>query len=125
MNNCGSSVREAVQFYKLDLPDVLIVSDDFNLPLGKLRLRPGGSAGGQKGLADIIRRLGTEEVPRLRIGIGEPAGRDGADHVLRRFDKHQRAEIDVAIAKAADAVAVWACEGIETAMNRYNRADED
>jgi PTH1 family peptidyl-tRNA hydrolase len=124
MNNSGTSVREAVKFYKFELPDVLIVSDDFNLPLGRLRLRPGGSAGGQKGLADIIRQLGTEEVPRLRLGIGAPSGRDGADHVLGKFSKHERTEIDVTIAEAADAVTLWANEGIAPAMNRYNRASD-
>ncbi len=126
MNKSGTSVREAVQFYKVELPDVLIVCDDFNLPLAKLRMRPSGSAGGQKGLADTIRQLGTEEVPRLRIGIGAPpGGRDGADHVLGRFDRQEQPEIDVAIAEAADAAILWANDGIDKAMNRYNRAGED
>jgi PTH1 family peptidyl-tRNA hydrolase len=122
MNKSGTSVGQAVQFYKIELPDILIICDDFNLPLAKLRFRSSGSAGGQKGLADIIRQLGSEQVPRLRIGIGPPEGRDGADHVLSRFDKHEQPEIDIAIAQAADAVEVWACDGIERAMNQYNRA---
>ncbi|MBL9125001.1 MAG: aminoacyl-tRNA hydrolase [Planctomycetaceae bacterium] len=126
MNKSGTSVGQAVQFYKLDLADVLIVCDDFNLPLGKLRLRTGGSAGGQKGLADIIRQLGTDQVPRLRVGIGAPPGSgDAADFVLGKFNKQQQQEIDVAVAEAADAVVAWAADGIATAMNQYNRSTSD
>ena len=98
-----------------------IVSDDLNLPLGKLRFRKSGSSGGQGGLKDIIRRLGSDEIPRLRIGIGAPpAGRDAADFVLGRFAKHELPEIDVAVGLAADAVEIWIREGIAVAMNRYN-----
>src|SRR5688572_30356880 len=86
MNLSGASVLAARDFYKIELQDILIVCDDFNLPLGKLRLRARGSAGGQNGLADILRRLGTEDLPRLRIGIGSPPpGRDPAGYVLGRF----------------------------------------
>ncbi len=121
MNLSGTSVLEARDFYKIANPDVLVVCDDFQLPLTKVRLREKGSAGGQKGLADVIRRLGTDVVPRLRIGVGEmPAGWDPADFVLGKFTKDQRAEIAVTIAQAADAVEVWAASGIATAMNRYN-----
>lgn len=121
MNLSGGSVLEARDFYKVPHEDLLVLSDDLNLPLGKLRFRPSGSSGGQKGLADIIRRLGTEAVPRLRIGIGSPPpGRDGADFVLGRFTKAEQTEIDVAVMQAADAVELWAREGLPTAMNRYN-----
>jgi PTH1 family peptidyl-tRNA hydrolase len=100
---------------------LLVISDDLNLPLAKLRFRPSGSSGGQKGLADIIRRLGTEQVPRLRVGIGAPpAGRDGADFVLGKFTKAERQEMDVAVMQAADAVEAWARDGLAAAMNRYN-----
>ena len=121
MNLSGTSVLAARDFYKISDEDLLIVCDDFNLPLGKLRIRPRGSAGGQKGLADVIRRLSTDEVPRLRVGVGAPAGgRDPADHVLSRFRKEEQPEIDIAIQHAADAVALWARDGIEECMNRFN-----
>ena len=121
MNLSGGSVLEARDFYKIAAEELLVVSDDLNLPLAKLRFRPSGSSGGQKGLADIIRRLGTEQVPRLRVGIGgPPAGRDGADFVLGKYTKAERPEIDVAVMQAADAVEAWAHEGLAVAMNRYN-----
>src|ERR671928_730989 len=82
MNLSGRSVRQAVQFYKLDVSDLLVVCDDLSLPLGKLRLRGGGSDGGQKGLRDIAAQLGTDAYPRLRIGIGDRGGADAADYVL-------------------------------------------
>jgi PTH1 family peptidyl-tRNA hydrolase len=121
MNLSGGSVLAARDFYKIADHDLLIVSDDLNLPLGKLRFRKSGSSGGQRGLEDILHRLGTDEVPRLRIGIGSPgAGRDAADFVLGRFTKVERPLIDEAIWRAADAVAVWVREGIAVAMNRFN-----
>lgn len=121
MNRSGASVGAAVDFYKLDCEDLLIVCDDFNLPLARLRMRAKGSAGGQNGLADILRRLGTDEVPRLRVGIGEPPPRwNPADFVLSRFTKDERTEMDLAVVRAADAVVCWATEGIAAAMNRYN-----
>ena len=121
MNLSGGSVLEARDFYKIPEQELLIVGDDFNLPLGKLRFRASGSSGGQKGLADIIRRLGTDQVPRLRIGIGSPPdGREGADFVLGKFVKAERPDIDEAIWRAADAIVVWAREGLAVCMNRYN-----
>jgi PTH1 family peptidyl-tRNA hydrolase len=121
MNRSGSSVLKARDFYKLALDDLLVICDDFNLPLAKLRVRAKGSAGGQKGLEDIIRCLGTNEFARLRIGIGPvPARWDAADFVLSRYGKDERAEIDIAIQRAADAAAAWAEEGVATCMNRYN-----
>jgi PTH1 family peptidyl-tRNA hydrolase len=121
MNLSGSSVLAARDFYKLSDADVMVVCDDFNLPLGKLRVRKEGSAGGQKGLENIVQRLGTQQVPRLRIGIGSPpSGRDPADFVLSKFKTDEQTEIEIAIARAADAVEVWAREGIEVCMNRFN-----
>jgi PTH1 family peptidyl-tRNA hydrolase len=120
MNLSGRSVRQAVQFYKLDLADVLVVCDDLNLPLGKLRLRPGGSDGGQKGLRDIIAQLGTDQVPRLRIGIGEPGPMDAIDYVLSRFRPAERPVLDEALITATQAVAVWVTQGLAAAMNRFN-----
>jgi peptidyl-tRNA hydrolase, PTH1 family len=121
MNLSGGSVLEARDFYKIPEDELLVVSDDLNLPLGKLRFRESGSSGGQRGLEDILRRLGTDLVPRLRIGIGSPpAGRDAADFVLGRFAKAELPEIEEAVWRAADAVAIWVREGIAVAMNRYN-----
>lgn len=121
MNNSGKSVIEAQRFFKLENAEILVVCDDFHLPLAKLRIRAAGSAGGQNGLADIIRRLGTEEVPRLRVGVGTPpAGYDAADYVLGKFDKDERPVIDDAIVRAADAVVLWANGGVEVCMNQIN-----
>jgi PTH1 family peptidyl-tRNA hydrolase len=121
MNRSGASVQPARDFYKLDNQDLIVVCDDFNLPLAKLRFRVRGSSGGQKGLQDIIHRLGTEEFPRLRVGIGQaPAQWDVADYVLSRFDKGDRAEMDDAIARAANSLADWVRYGTEYCMNQYN-----
>lgn len=123
MNASGRSVRQAVDFYKLDPGDVLVVSDDLHLSLGRLRIRSSGSAGGQKGLADILRVLGTEQVPRLRVGIGQvPEGWDAADYVLSRFRSDERETVDAAIDRATEAVVAWIESGIEVCMNQYNRA---
>jgi len=121
MNNSGNSVRAAFDFFKLALEDVLIICDDFNLPLGKIRFRGKGTAGGQNGLADVIRKLSSEEVPRLRFGIGAP--REGADipaYVLSSFSKRDRPEVDLCVHRSADAVEAWAQQGLTTAMNQYN-----
>jgi PTH1 family peptidyl-tRNA hydrolase len=121
MNHSGASVLAARDFYKIPHDDILIVCDDLNLPVAKLRSRPAGSAGGQKGLEDILRRLGTDEVARLRIGIGSPPdGWAWPDYVLSKFAKEEIPLMEQAVASALDAVVVWACEGIEVCMNRYN-----
>jgi len=125
MNRCGVSVLGARDFYRIDNTDLLVVCDDFNLPLARLRIRAKGSSGGQKGLEDIIRCLGTEQFPRLRIGIGPPPdGWDVADFVLSKFSSDELSVINVATVRAADAVAMWAEEGIENCMNQYNAAEE-
>jgi peptidyl-tRNA hydrolase, PTH1 family len=120
MNLSGRSVGQALRFYKLEPTDLLVVCDDLSLPLGKLRIRPGGSDGGQKGLRDIIAHVGTEQVPRLRIGIGDRAEFDAADYVLSRFRSAERPVIDDALILATQAVAVWVTQGIDPAMNRFN-----
>jgi PTH1 family peptidyl-tRNA hydrolase len=125
MNASGASVLASRDFYKIDNDNILVVCDDFALPLGKLRLRAKGSSGGQKGLDDILRRLGTDEIPRLRIGIGiPPPGRDLSGYVLSRFTKEEQPEIDDAIDRAAEAVVAWVELGLATAMNRYNAGNE-
>jgi peptidyl-tRNA hydrolase, PTH1 family len=121
MNLSGNSVQEAKSFYKLSNEDLLVVCDDLNLSVGKIRFRPRGSSGGQKGLEDIIRRLGSEEFPRLRLGIGAaPEGWDWADYVLSKFAKEETPLMEQAVGLAADAVAVWVRDGIECCMNQYN-----
>jgi PTH1 family peptidyl-tRNA hydrolase len=121
MNRSGASVVRARDFYKLADDELLVVADDFNLPLARLRVRSKGTAGGQKGLEDIVRCLGTNEFARLRIGIGPVPGRwDPADFVLGRFTAEEQKEIDVAIMRAADAVVHWAREGVASCMNRCN-----
>lgn len=120
MNLSGRSVVPALRFYKLDPADLLVICDDLNLPLGKLRLRAGGSDGGQKGLRDISAQLGTDEYARLRVGIGEKGAADAADYVLGRFKPSERTTIEDASITATQAVAVWVAQGIGAAMNRFN-----
>lgn len=124
MNLSGRSVRSVVDFFKIPLADLLVISDDLNLDVGRLRLRPSGSAGGQKGLQNIIDRLGTNEFPRLRIGIGRPReGMDTVNYVLQTFAKSERPVVDQAIDRAEMAVESWVNEGIEAAMTKFNRSD--
>jgi PTH1 family peptidyl-tRNA hydrolase len=120
MNLSGRSVGQVVRFYKLERPDLLVVCDDLALPLGKLRIRAGGSDGGQKGLRDVAAHLGTDQYPRLRIGLGERWAADAADFVLARFRPAERALIDDALILATQAVAVWVTQGLDAAMNRFN-----
>jgi peptidyl-tRNA hydrolase, PTH1 family len=121
MNRSGQSVQAAATFYQVPLADLLVICDDFNLPLGKLRFRSQGSAGGQKGLDDIINRLGSEEFSRLRIGIGPvPPNWDPADFVLGKFGPSDRTIIEETIEQAAEAAECWVKEGIAASMNRFN-----
>ncbi len=121
MNLSGGSVREAADFYKIEPADVLVICDDFNLPLAKLRLRASGSAGGQKGLENILQQMGTQEVARLRLGIGAPPENwNVADYVLSKFNKSEQKEIEQAITTAAIAAAEWVKLDMQECMNRYN-----
>jgi PTH1 family peptidyl-tRNA hydrolase len=120
-------VREIAAFHKLAPSEVLVVVDDADLPLGRLRMRTGGSAGGHNGLKSIIQELGTVEFPRLRVGVGRQPG-ELKNHVLGRFSEDEKAQIDAAVKRAADAAELFARENILAAMNRYNAApaaDED
>ncbi len=119
MNLSGRCVREVVDFYQLPLTDLLVVCDDINLPLGKLRVRAKGTHGGHNGLRDIQNHLGTTEYARLRLGVDSPRD-DAIDHVLGRFSAAERPVIDDAILLAAQAVLVWASQGVEACMNQYN-----
>lgn len=120
MNLSGTCVRQVVQFFKLELADLLVICDDLNLPLGKLRIRGGGSDGGQKGLRDISAQLGTEEYARLRIGIGDRGPIDASDFVLSRFRAIERPIMEDCLIQASQAVAVWTTQGLATTMNRFN-----
>jgi PTH1 family peptidyl-tRNA hydrolase len=121
----GRAVSELARFYKIDLPDVLVVADDVNLPLGRLRARASGTEGGHNGLRSIAESLGTIDYARLRIGVGRgDLRRDLADHVLARFEPDEQAGMEDAIARAADAVEVWISDGLARVMNTFNRADD-
>ena len=122
MNLSGEAVQPAAAFYKVPPERVLVVSDDVSLPLGKLRIRASGSAGGHNGLKDIILRLGTDAFPRVKIGVGAPPNKDYdlADWVLSGFHGQDAAEIAAATERAADALEAIISEGVERAMNRFN-----
>lgn len=121
MNASGQSVRKAADFYKLETSDILVICDDLNLPSGRLRIRPRGSAGGQNGLKDIIRHLGEETFARLRIGIDRPPdGWTVTDYVLGKFSKPEQETIELATTRAAHAAICWAESGVTEAMNQFN-----
>jgi PTH1 family peptidyl-tRNA hydrolase len=120
MNLSGRSVGQAVRFFKLEPSDLLVVCDDLSLPVGRIRIRPGGSDGGQKGVRDIGSHLGTEQFCRLRIGIGDQGEMDASDFVLSKFRNTERALVEDALILASQAVAVWVTQGIDEAMNRFN-----
>jgi PTH1 family peptidyl-tRNA hydrolase len=121
MNLSGQSVQGLVRFYKLLLSNVLIAHDDIDLPFGTIRMRPGGGPGGQKGLASTLDRLGTQDIPRLRIGIGRPPGRmDPADYVLQDFKREEMTSLSEILDHAADAALTFVRDGLEKAMNKYN-----
>jgi PTH1 family peptidyl-tRNA hydrolase len=120
MNLSGLAVRQLVDFYQAPLSDLLVVCDDVNLPLGKLRFRARGTHGGHNGLRDIQNHLGTTDYPRLRIGVDAPGMDDMVNHVLGRFRPTEKAAIDEGISLATQATVVWVRQGIQTCMNQYN-----
>ena len=122
MNLSGEAVGEAARFYKLPADHVLVISDDVDLPLGKLRIRKGGSAGGHNGLKSIIQHLGTDQFPRLKVGVGAKPhpDYDMADWVLGKLQGEDKKVMDAAVKRAADAVECLLREGPDKAMNRFN-----
>ena len=120
MNNSGLAVVELVNYYKVDLPNLLVVYDDADLPLGRLRLRAQGSSGGHKGLASVISHLQSQSFPRLRLGIQSEEKDDMVDFVLSPFSKKERPEAELMIEKAVDAVELFLRLGLDQAMNRVN-----
>jgi PTH1 family peptidyl-tRNA hydrolase len=125
MNLSGAATQGLLQFFKIDAADLLVVVDDINLELGRLRARAAGSAGGHNGLKSIIEALGMGEFARLRVGVGRgDARRDLADHVLARFEPDERPIVAEAVGRAADAAELFVTEGIAPVMNRFNRKED-
>jgi len=125
MNLSGQPVQALMGFYKIDPADILIVTDDVALPLGRLRARRDGGAGGHNGLKSIIQSLATQAFPRMRVGVGRgDHHRDLADHVLGRFEADERDTVSAAVLRAADAAEVFLSDGIERVMNAFNAANE-
>ena len=123
MNLSGEAVGPTARFYKVPPDHVLVISDDTDLPLGKLRVRRGGSAGGHNGLKSIIQHLGTDQFPRIKVGVGHKPhpDYDMADWVLSRFQGEDRAVMEAAAEKAVEAAECYITRGADEAMNRYNR----
>lgn len=125
MNNSGESLRDAADFYKIEPEQILIIYDDISLDPGQLRIRKKGSAGGHNGIKSIIAHLGSQDFPRIKIGIGaKPERMDLADYVLSRFSPAEREKMEEAFKEGAEAVQMFLLEGADAAMNRYNRKKE-
>lgn len=120
MNNSGSAVRALIQRFEISLSDLLVVYDDVHLDIGVIRMRRKGSDGGQKGMQSIIHQLGSDEFPRLRIGIGEPPG-EITDYVLSKFSSEEEDTIELVIEHAVAAIETYLRDGVQKAMNQYNR----
>ena len=123
MNNSGQAIGELARYFKIDTPDIFVILDEVQLPLGRLRARMTGSAGGHNGLKSVIAHLGSD-IPRLRIGVGRGDARRGlADHVLAKFDKDEAGDVDSMTARAADAAETFITSGIAAVMNGFNGGD--
>jgi PTH1 family peptidyl-tRNA hydrolase len=126
MNLSGRAVQATAGFYKIEPADVFVIVDEAALPLGRLRARREGGAGGHNGLKSIIEHLGTQLFPRMRVGVGRGDGRrDLADHVLGRFEPSERDTVSAAVLRAADATEMFLSDGIERVMNAFNAADKE
>ncbi|MBL8825217.1 MAG: aminoacyl-tRNA hydrolase [Planctomycetia bacterium] len=125
MNLSGRCVRAALDFYQLPATELLVICDDVNLPLGQLRMRAGGSAGGHNGLKDIEKHLGTQNYARLRMGVSGPGRSDLADYVLSRFKPGEKDVVNDMEIRAAQATGCWIREGVATAMNRFNAPEKE
>ncbi len=123
MNLSGEFVKQFAAYHNAAASDILVVYDELALPLGKIRIRTKGTAGGQKGMLSILQHFGTEEVPRLRVGIGpQPERVDASAFVLGRFNKSEEAELEAVLDRAVEAIGVAVENGLDIAMNRYNPA---
>ncbi len=126
MNESGQSVGSLVRFYKVPLEQLLVIFDDVDLPFDTLRMRPKGGSAGQKGMASVIERLGTQDFPRLRVGVGRPPGRMlAAAYVLQDFDRDEKEILPEILDRAAEASLLFITDGIDSAMNKFNSIGED
>ncbi|MCL4104825.1 UNVERIFIED_CONTAM: hypothetical protein GTU68_034264 [Idotea baltica] len=126
MNRSGESVIQFVKFYKPEIEQIVVISDDLNLEPGRIRWKPSGSAGGQNGLKNIIQRLGHQDFPRLRVGIGRPSGRgDVTSWVLGKFREDERPDVKASIERAADSVEAWCTDPFDQVMSRFNRPNSN
>ena len=125
MNLSGQSVQGLVHFYKVPLTNVMILSDDLDIPFGTIRIRAAGGPGGQRGLSSILEKLGTKDIPRLRLGIGRPPGRmEPADYVLQNFSRDEQQTLSEVLDHAAQAVFAFVAHGVNKAMNEFNGSVE-
>ena len=125
MNLSGQSIVGLMRFYKVPPEQLIVAHDDIDLPVGTLRLRPGGGSAGQKGVQSTIQQLGTQNFPRLRLGVGRPPGQmNPSAYVLRRFSNDEMEIVDLMLDRAAAAVRIFICQGLDAAMNQYNGALE-
>jgi PTH1 family peptidyl-tRNA hydrolase len=121
MNLSGQSVQGLLHFYKIPVENLLVAHDDLDLPFGTIRVRPGGGPGGQRGMASTIEKLGTQDFPRLRLGIGRPPGRmDAKDYVLQDFSITDFKLLPEILDRAADAALEFVMNGLNIAMNKFN-----
>ncbi len=121
MNLSGQSVQGLAHFYKIPNENLMILSDDLDLPFGTIRIRASGGPGGQRGLSSILEKLGTKDIPRMRLGIGRPPGRmDPADYVLQNFSRDDLKSLSELLDRAADAALEFVTNGLTAAMNKFN-----
>jgi PTH1 family peptidyl-tRNA hydrolase len=125
MNRSGHPLFAIAQFFKIAPPEIFVVLDDFSLPLGRLRIRPSGGPGGHNGLESIIVQFGTEEIPRLRIGIGNAPAEGASDYVLSNFFEEEKPLVGSTITRGADAVKCAIDNGVVSAMNTFNKIEEE
>jgi PTH1 family peptidyl-tRNA hydrolase len=125
MNRSGHPLFAIAQFFKIAPPEIFVVLDDFSLPLGRLRIRPSGGPGGHNGLESIIVQFGTEEIPRLRIGIGNAPAEGASDYVLSNFFEEEKPLVGSTITRAAEAVKCAIDNGVVSAMNTFNKIEEE
>ncbi len=120
INLSGHAVKEAADMYKVSLQDIMVICDDLDLPLGKLRVRRSGGSGGHRGIESLIASLGSRDFSRLRVGIGRPAVGGAADYVLSRFSKEEYPLIEETLDKSCQALKTWISDGVEVCMNAFN-----